>query len=101
MPIILLAWSQPYFETATFTKTGQVFGRVAENLYYATIFEFPAVIIFTMLILRSMKMKCALILFFNCLVQVNTCMCDLNSEYVIIKAAYKQNTENSLLGINI
>lgn len=80
---------------------GQIFDRVAENLYYTTVFEFPAVIIFTMLIWRSMKMKCTLIIFFNCFVQVNTCMCDLNSEYVIIKAAYKQNTENKLLGINI
>lgn len=63
MLIILLAWSPLYFETST--KMGQIFGRVAENLYYAHIVEFAAVIIFTMLILRSMKMKCASNIFLN------------------------------------
>lgn len=62
MPILLLAWSQLYLETATFTKMVQILGCVAENLYYATTFEFPAVIIFTMLVLRSMKVKCTLII---------------------------------------
>lgn len=62
MPIIWLAWSQLYFETAAFTKMGQILGGVAENLCYATIFDFPSVIIFTMLILRSVKVKCTLII---------------------------------------
>lgn len=77
---------------------GPMFGRVAEHLYYASIVVFAAVIIFTMLILRSVKIKCTSNIFLNCLVQVNTCMCDLNSEYVIIETSYKQN---KLLGINI
>lgn len=60
---------------------GQVFGRVAENVYYASIVAFAAAIIFTMFILRSMKMKCTSNNFLNCLVQVNACMCDLHSEW--------------------
>lgn len=80
---------------------GQIFCRVAGNLYYASVVAFAAVIVFTMLILRSVKMKCTSNFFLNCLVQVNTCTCDLNSEYVIIGASYKQNKENKLLGINI
>jgi len=62
---------------------------------------FAAVIIFKMLIPRSVKMKCISDIFLNCVVQVYTCMCDLNSEYVIIRASYKQNQENKLLGNNI
>lgn len=80
---------------------GQIFGQGAENLYYASIVAFAAVIIFTMLILRSVKMKCTSNIFLNCLIQVNTCICDLNSAYVIIRASYKQKKENKLLGINI
>lgn len=80
---------------------GQIFGQGAENLYYASIVAFAAVIIFTMLILRSVKVKCTSNIFLNCLVQANTCICDLNSVYGIIGASYKQNKENKLLGINI
>lgn len=39
--------------------------------------------------------------FLSCLVQVNACMHDLNSQYVITGAAYKQNKENNLHEISI
>lgn len=47
-------------------------------------------------ILESVEMN-----FLSCLVQVNACMHDLNSQYAITGAAYKQNKENNLHEISI
>lgn len=80
----------------------QVFGWVKENLHCANLIVFSTLVflyifIFTyVFILESVEMN-----FLSCLVQVNACMRDLNSQYAITGAAYKQNKENNLHEISI
>lgn len=95
MLIILLAWNQLYFETSVKVEWLSCrkfmlskYSRVCCNYFHSAYSEINE---------DEVHFKC----FLNCLVQVNTCMCDLNSEYAIIRTSYKQNKENKLLGINV